>query len=358
MSSKRANQLEQTLERAARGETVEGPLEPLIHTAQRLSTLGNPPPPPPYKLAPGRQRLLAHYAATRERKSKAKSRVRPLAGALRPASVLTVAVLVLSLLLGAGQAMADSLPGEPLYGLKLLVTEQRMRWTNDPHARMDLALNAVGERLNEIAVTIETGQDIDPSTNSRLQKHLGWALDAVDQETQGPLQAMEQQQVRIQSWHRRVVQAMAEFPESDREPLRELARETERLRLELHAGSGEPEGEQFRARHGEPKEPADMPQPGERTGPGPQAEQSVPANGMPAGPGPKPEETPTGAEAPASAGPGPGPQAPEETSGSGPTQTQTGPSGPSTGGGQQSGGSDTSGGTQPHDSGGGSKSKP
>jgi hypothetical protein len=300
---------------------------------------------------------LAHYAATRGRKARGKSPIRPLAGAARLVPVLTVAVLVLTLLLGAGQAMADSLPGEHLYGLKLLLAEQRMRWTSDPEARMDLALNVVGERLNEIADRMETGQALDPSTNSRLQKHLGLALDTVDAEAQGPLQTMEQHQATIQNWQRRVVQAMADFPESDREPLRELARETERLRLELHAGSGEPEGEQVRGRHGEPKDPADMPQAGDAPGPGAQGEGAGQAEGMPAGPGPKPEETPAGSDVPVSAGPGPGPEAPEETSGSGPTQTQTGPSGPASSGGQQNGGSDTSGGSQPQNGGSDSRGK-
>ena len=68
MSRKRANQLEQALARAARGETVEGPLDPLLHTARQLSTLADPPPPAPYKLAPGRQRFMAQAAVMRNRK--------------------------------------------------------------------------------------------------------------------------------------------------------------------------------------------------------------------------------------------------------------------------------------------------
>ena len=140
--------------------------------------------------------------------------------------------------------MADSLPGEPLYGLKLLVAEQRLRWTSDPQERVDLALNAVGERLNEIADTIESGQTIDQSTNSMLQKHLGMALNTVDQQAQDPLQTMTQHQATIQSWHRRVVQAMGTFPGTDREPLRALAN---RLRdsdftVVFHAHDADPLG--------------------------------------------------------------------------------------------------------------------
>ncbi|RPI57530.1 MAG: hypothetical protein EHM56_03490 [Chloroflexi bacterium] len=294
----------------------------------------------------------------RDRKANRKSHFRPMAGALRMVSSVTIAVLVVGLLFGAGQVMADSLPGEPLYALKLLVTEQRMRWTNDPEARMDLALDAVGERLNEVAESIETGQTIDQSTNNMLQKHVGMALDTVDQEAQEPLQAMEQHQATIQNWHRRVVQAMAGLAETDREPLRELARETEQLRYELHAGKGEAAGEQNRGRLGEPKDPADMPLPADQPGLGPQAEQGSKPEDMPAGPGPKPEETPTGDEAPVSAGPGPGPQAPDETSGTGPSEEQPGPGGPADDGGKNDGGNDDSGGSQPDSGGSDGKGKP
>jgi hypothetical protein len=192
---------------------------------------------------------------------------------------------------------------------------------------MDLALDAVVERLDEIAAAIEAGQPIDQPTSNMLQRHLGMALDTVGQGAQDPLQTATQHQAAIQSWHRRVVQAMGAFPETDREPLRALARATEQLRLELHAGAGEgAQGELFRGRYGEPKDPADMPVPGEPQGVGAQADPGAnqPAD-MPAGPGPQPEETPTGTDAPVSAGPGPGPNAPDETSGTGPSQDKPGP---------------------------------
>ncbi|HSJ54446.1 MAG TPA: DUF5667 domain-containing protein [Anaerolineae bacterium] len=281
-----------------------------------------------------------------------------MAGLARMVSSVTIAVLVVGLLFGAGQVMADSLPGEPLYALKLLLTEQRMKMTNDPEARMDLALDAVGERLNEVAETIETGQPIDQSTNKMLQEHVGMALDTVDEEVQEPLQAMQQHQATIQNWHRRVVQAMAGLSETEREPWRELARETEQLRQELHAGKGEAQGELYRGRFGVPKDPADMPLPADQPGLGPQADQGGQPEDMPAGPGPKPEETPTGDDAPVSAGPGPGPQAPEETSGAGPSEEQPGPSGPADDGGDKNGGNDDSGGSEPDGSGSGGKGKP
>lgn len=331
MSSKQANQLEQALEQAVRGEMVKGPIEPLVHTAQRLSTLAAPPPPAPYKLAPGRQRFLAQAAAMRHPKTSRKARFWPMTGAARLASGLTVAVLVLSLVLGAGQAMADSLPGDPLYGLKLLVTEQRLKWTNDPQARMDLALDVVGERLNEIAETIETGQTIDSSTSNMLQKHMGMALDTAGEGAQGPLQTqtMEQNQLMLQSLHQRMIQAMGTVP--DPEPLRALAQEAARLRLEIHAGSGDAQGQQLGSGSDESnaKDAEELPVPGENQGIGAQVDEPSGSDAAgPYGPGPKPEETPTGDEAPVSAGPGPGPEAPDDTSGTGPAQQQTGPNGP------------------------------
>src|SRR5690606_12935116 len=92
MSSKRANQLEQALERAARGETVEGPLNPLIQTAQRLSALAEPPPPAPHNLAPGRQRFLGQAAALRDRKTSRRGYFWPLAGPARMIASVTIAV--------------------------------------------------------------------------------------------------------------------------------------------------------------------------------------------------------------------------------------------------------------------------
>ena len=154
-------------------------------------------------------------------------------GMMKLGTALLALVLVVGLTFGASQAAADSLPGEPLYGLKLAAEEARLALTTDPEAQAALNLALAEERLDEIAALLEQGQAVDEVTAERVERQLHAALEAA------PAQALEGLAVAIQQRQRTMEQLAGETPD---EPLRQIIREMERVRQEAHAGQGEPAG--------------------------------------------------------------------------------------------------------------------
>jgi hypothetical protein len=130
MPRTKADQLEEALERMAQGKRIGGTGTAFVKTAQQLSALAAPPPPPPGQLTAGRQRLLAEAARMDTVKAARPRQPALRAGNFRLAGALLAAVLIMGLAF-VGRAAADSLPGTPLYGLKLVVEQARMALTTD-----------------------------------------------------------------------------------------------------------------------------------------------------------------------------------------------------------------------------------
>ena len=94
-----------------------------------------------------RQRFLAEAARLRNPiANPRKVRVRM---ATIPSTVLTALMLVFGLVFGAGHATADSLPGDPLYGIKLMAEEVRMASVPAPAGKAELARTRSLERLDD-----------------------------------------------------------------------------------------------------------------------------------------------------------------------------------------------------------------
>ena len=170
MSRREAEQFETALQRATRGEAAEKKWAPLIETAQLATMLAGPPPPPPHQLLPGRQRLLAEAARLRTGKAKPRVLWLPMQRTMRLAGALMAAVLVFGLVFGIGQAAADSLPGEPLYGLKLATEEARLALTKGPQARAELNLALAENRIAEVMALLMQGEPVDESVTQRLEQ--------------------------------------------------------------------------------------------------------------------------------------------------------------------------------------------
>lgn len=327
MSSRReAERFEEALRRASHDQEFEEELAPLVETAQRAQALTGPVPPPPHGLAPGRQRFLAEAATFRAQKplttQTGKERVQML-GATRWVVALMALVLVTGLVMGTGQVSASSLPGEPLYGLKLAIEEVRLALTTEPLARARLQLAYAERRTDEIAALAAQGQTVDDATLERARLQLQAALDSARQ-VQGAegVLALERLEVALQLRQRTMLAAAEELTEGAQKLVQQLVRIMERVREEAHSGQGEPEGPQERMRHGTPAEPEepqppDAPggsqpseEPGEGPGPGPKQTGE-------GAPGPKQTEEPGGASPPEEpgSGPGPGPKPPEESGG-------------------------------------------
>jgi hypothetical protein len=212
---------------------------------------------------------------------------------MRLAPALIAAILVFGLVFGVGQAAAASLPGEPLYELKLASEEVRLGLTQDPESRAKFRVILAEERLEEISALVEQGRAVDDSAVARAQQQLTQAFEAAAQGEKGAAPwAFQRLMAAIQKHRRTMLSAASALPEGDQEPLRQLLREMDRVRQELHVGQGVPAEEPERMRYGTPPESEDLPDPSEQPGPGPGPQAThgpfgpQPVN--PSGPGPQP----------------------------------------------------------------------
>jgi hypothetical protein len=323
------------LHRSVRGERIEPEWVYLIEVTRRVSTLVETPLPPPHGFAPGRQRLLVE--AARRRAARRGNRGAPIrmARPMRLAGALVAVVLVLGMILGVGQAAADSLPGQVLYGTKLGAERVRLGLTTRPASRVELAVDLVEQRLDEITTMMEMDQAIDDDTVARLQKQLALAIHATAEAgDKAPAWSHQRLMATIQKHQRDMDSAISSLPEVDQTPVRQLLRSMAQARQELHLGQGTPAADGARMRQGTPPDAADMPDPSEdqpgpgadpqdspgpgvrnpasQPGPGPGTsevpDELSPADRPGRAPGAQKADSPAGSEPAAEPGAGPGPQ--------------------------------------------------
>lgn len=178
--------LEEALNALEGGESVDAvlarypeqahALAPLLKAAARCrEALAFAEPPSPGALAAGRQRLLRE-AARRPAAPRGRPplslpiRPRPegpsaqgLRPSLRPGLALAMAALLLIILVGGGATMAaaDSLPGDPLYPVKLASQQARLALTFDPGVRIELASHFAEERRQEARIVAALGRQVE-----------------------------------------------------------------------------------------------------------------------------------------------------------------------------------------------------
>jgi hypothetical protein len=318
VSRHKADELEEVIERMERGESVGDAGHPYLETIQQVRKLAAPVPPPPHNLAPGRQRLLAEAARLRENRTARRQKSRRTSGVMKLGTALIVLVLVSGLVFGAGRAMADSLPGDALYGAKLAVERWQRALTGDATAIAGLDVSLAERRMDEVDALLRQNRTVDEPTASRAQLQLEVAIasaaGAPDESAAG---ALERLALAIQERQQTMEQLMGASPQ---QPVQQLLRTMERVREEAHAGAGDPAGLRQRLREGTPSLPPTAPEPGglqqsgqqEPQGPQPGAEQD-PGSGP--GPGAQPSVEPGSGPGPGAqpsmepgSGPGPGPQ--------------------------------------------------
>ena len=260
MLGREADRFEEALRGAAQGRQVDERLLPLVQTARAVSVLAETPPPPPHDLLPGRQRFLTEAAQL-----PSESHFLPGAPVLgtglgRLAAVLAAVLLLLGLVFTTGMATAKSLPGEPLYGLKLAAEQVRVVLTVDPQAELHLSLTLAEARLEEVAAQMEQGQAPDPVTVARLDQHLVAVLEAAIQ-VEDPETAESLQQLEISLQHRvmTTTRSMERMSGQQQAQMRQLVRVMERVRLEAQLGQDDPAGLRLRLRHGAPPDLEDVP---------------------------------------------------------------------------------------------------
>ncbi len=356
MKKKQAEQFEEALQRAARGDQNDEELAELLNIAQWASALDEPVPEAPHRLRPGRQKFLTEAVRLRTERQKGRKERVGIMGIRKLAVALVAVLLLFGLVFGVGQAAADSLPGDPLYGVKVSVGQARLALTSDPQARAAVSRTLAETRMDEVEALLAQQKPVDEATAERVRVQLTTALEAAVQEQNGiAAGALEQLATAVQQ-RQRTMETMA--GETPQQPVRQILRVMERVRQEAHAGAGDPAGLRQRIRQGTPAVPAVLPDPNrtpaqgeppssEQPGPmGPKATDSPGLGPQPTmepgggpGPGPQPTMEPGGGPGPGpqptmepGAGPGPGPQPTMEPGGGpGPQPTAEPGAGPGPG---------------------------
>jgi hypothetical protein len=154
------------------------------------------------------------------------------------AGAFIAALLVFGMVFGAGQAAAASLPGEPLYGLKLAAEQARVELTTDPEAKAELAAEMAENRLGEIAQMVASGKEVDGETAFAAQQQISLAFQAVNQvsgDEQLKFQARNRLENVIQSQHQVMANEVGASGQQQ-ESVQALMRSMMRVRAELQTG--------------------------------------------------------------------------------------------------------------------------
>jgi hypothetical protein len=273
-------------------------------------------------------------------------------------ATLTSILMIVSVLLGGTgitvYAAQDSLPDQPLYGVKTWSEDFRVILTNNLQSKLDLGLELADRRVEEMVALSSSGVTPPDAVLARLENHLNQtlhlaagldedcfasAMEKVRQAMQIQEQALIHAQVQAATpaeaqliRARDMIQAQLRLVEDGlQDPLafRERLRTREQLQIRQETCTPTGEGNQQQKQQRGPSQT----QAGESFGPGPHMTITpTPGSGYGPGPGPYATGTPT----PGSGyGPGPGPQ-PSATpqsgarngSGPGPTTESGGPQGP------------------------------
>jgi hypothetical protein len=131
----------------------------LLRLSVDLGSLGAPAADPAFRLR-ARNRMLSYAAQRRHSRPKTRFALPP-KPALRLAFAGAVAVALLAGGLTAAAASDSSLPGDPLYGVKLQVEQVQLALTFDSAARARLQLHFADMRLDEAQRLFAMGRTQD-----------------------------------------------------------------------------------------------------------------------------------------------------------------------------------------------------
>jgi hypothetical protein len=152
---------------------------------RRLSPLRHATPPDPQVMASIKQNYLRQGEIYRKEQGSfsiagknTQSRSR-LGSSIRfsPSwtKALAGAFLALVILVGSSATVfgaQGSLPGEPLYGIKSLTEDIRLKIATSPQSKLDLTLDFTNRRVREISSLMEDGKTLPLETSERLKEEL------------------------------------------------------------------------------------------------------------------------------------------------------------------------------------------
>lgn len=236
-----------------------------------------------------------------------------------PMVVVLKVALILSLVTGAGAgvvaAAQGSLPGSPIYMIKITWEDAQAHFSTTPEMRMEQALKMAQTRVNEVQQLAERGQDIPEQVIERYALHLNAAIQAMVElpvAMQTQIRARIQEQLALHEKALGQIQERLQQRAGDDTPVREMAGILQRTRDRLQDPQGEPPTTR-------PPEPPRAPNP-ETPAPGPGGNGGGPGGPDPTETSPRPDPNP-GEPVPGIPGVGPG----EPGTGPGPLPTEAAP---------------------------------
>jgi hypothetical protein len=209
----------------ARYPTYAAELRPLLETALRLRGAALPPP---REEAVRRGRMRA-VAAARRMRSATRSRLT----ARRWVSALLTAGLLLALLFGGGalgvRAAEASLPGDPLYPLKLLKESAELTWAEWQGDPAPALIHQLERRSEEIEALQRQGRPVHPAALQRSTRLLIRLIILAERHPDHPL--LRQRALQAIERHRMVLLALRDrVPPAARPALERALERAERAR--------------------------------------------------------------------------------------------------------------------------------
>ena len=175
-------------------------------------------------------------------------------------------LVVLALALGgtgttAAYAAQSSLPGDPLYGVKLALEGLRLNLTRDPRQEVLLLEDLVETRLEEISALVREGEPINVQLITRLENHLNLALQQSSQLDDPQLiQTMEQIHTRAEQQLLIMQQLRTNASEDQEEALRQTEQAILRVRNTSQDAIDDPSTFRLRLGTERPEEAPDQPE--------------------------------------------------------------------------------------------------
>ena len=185
-------------------KTPDSPTEPSLdlRAARHLEKLRRVPIRDYVTSTQGRNAFLAQAQSLRMQEPSIRLTWHEWLGKLmrpRPGLLLRALVLVLIMsgvvmgMSGLATATQFSLPGSPLYSIKMWMENSQIAFANTPQTRADLAMTFAYRRIKEIELLDSTGVVVPAETYTRMHRQMAYAFESAAQMDDAHLQALLQE---------------------------------------------------------------------------------------------------------------------------------------------------------------------
>lgn len=227
------------------------------HLEDKLKELYAHVPAPPGELAAGRERLLAEAARWQARAGSSPLPTGQAAGTqknqrrrkMKLFLAYKIITAVMALVMGTTAAgggvvlaAADTLPGDALYPVKLIVEDTRLALTADPAAQAGLTLSFAAERAEEMQRLLAQGEPVPEEAVARMAQHTEQVMVQIAQARPEEVPALlERVMERTRAQQQVLQQVRAAAPEEAQTALRRALEVTERAYQTASVGLEDPE---------------------------------------------------------------------------------------------------------------------